>query len=488
MKKSILFLALLGTAMGFQEVSAQLAAKKGVTMEELGNEINTLAQKGDDASKAQLLKEADALAKSKNEDFLTLGSRLYSFLEKPDQADAISNSITKKFPKGKKARGEAFEKFFTKEATAATADKAYQAWLKKFPASSFDEKDRAIYDLALSNLATLYFKENNTTKATAYVSSLGNSKSFSFYGSNIANELIKSGKYTEALPILDEAIKKSNSTGGPAEKQTYIRLVPAYAKVLIEQNQTDKGVSLLEDFFKTNPAASNQPESVVTLSKGYANQGKNLDAFLSLDKFIVKNGKNEAVVKAIEPLYNSLNANKGNFQQYIAGLDAQVNEALLAKYKSEMIKKEAPLFSLANRQGETVSLADLKGKVVVLDFWATWCGPCKISFPGMQAAVNKYKDDKDVVFLFIDTWQREENYKELVNKFIDDNKYTFNVLFDEMGDRTKATTASYGVKGIPHKVVIDKEGFIRFESSGGIADVEKIVKEMETKIELARKG
>lgn len=106
----------------------------------------------------------------------------------------------------------------------------------------------------------------------------------------------------------------------------------------------------------------------------------------------------------------------------------------------------------------------------------------------MQAAVNKYKDDKEVEFLFIDTWQREENYKEVVKDFITEHKYTFHVLFDEMKDREKATTTAYGVRGIPHKVVIDKEGFIRFESSGGSADVEKIVAEMEAKIELARKG
>ncbi|MNP86861.1 hypothetical protein D3C76_1873550 [compost metagenome] len=57
-----------------------------------------------------------------------------------------------------------------------------------------------------------------------------------------------------------------------------------------------------------------------------------------------------------------------------------------------------------------------------------------------------------------------------------------------MKERDKSVVTAYGVKGIPTKVIIDKDGFIRFQSSGGGADVEKIVHEISTKIELARKG
>lgn len=100
---------------------------------------------------------------------------------------------------------------------------------------------------------------------------------------------------------------------------------------------------------------------------------------------------------------------------------------------------------------------------------------------------TKHSIGRDVVFLFIDTWQKEANYKELVNNFIETNQYNFHVLFDEMKATQKSVVSAYGVKGIPAKVVIDKEGFIRFQSSGSGADVEKIVNEISAKIELAKK-
>lgn len=106
----------------------------------------------------------------------------------------------------------------------------------------------------------------------------------------------------------------------------------------------------------------------------------------------------------------------------------------------------------------------------------------------MQAVVDKFKNDSDVEFLFVNCFQRENDYKELVESFISRNNYTFNVVFDEVKNREKSITTAYRVSGIPHKVIIDKNGFIRFESSGSTSNISRIVSEMEAKIELARKG
>lgn len=488
MKKTIVTLAFLGACLSFQSVHAQLAKKKDITLEEISKEIGALAEKDDEASKKQLLVEAKALADSKNENFVTFSTRIYNFLEQTEEAEKINNSLVKRFPKGLKARSEAYKNVFADENTsAADAEKKYNQFLSKFPAKNFEAKDQTLYANAESELAALFFKEKNTDKANEYLNKIKNSATYIQTGYSLTNKLLKNKDYTTALPILEDLIQKAKKDKVVGANYMAV-LSSSYGTALYETGNYEKAIGLLQEQISTNINATNNMTMNLLLGNAYSKVGNDLDAFLTLEKFTVKNGKKEEVETVLKSLYQKLNNNKGDYNKYSASLESEIKEATLAKYKAEMIKKEAPNFSLVNLEGKTVSLADLKGKVLVLDFWATWCGPCKISFPGMQAAVNKYKDDKDVEFLFINTWQNEKNYEELVRNFIAENKYSFHVLFDEMKDRSKSTVTAYGVRGIPHKVVIDKEGFIRFESAGGTADVEKIVTEMETKIELARKG
>jgi len=131
-----------------------------------------------------------------------------------------------------------------------------------------------------------------------------------------------------------------------------------------------------------------------------------------------------------------------------------------------------------------VKLTDLKGKIVVVDFWATWCGPCLSSFPALQQVYEKYKSNPNIVILALNTWERTQGAEKekAVKKFIETNKYTFKVLFDE-----ENIVAQYGVTGIPTKFIIDQDGMIQFKSVGFIGE-DKMKEELDIQFDILLKG
>ncbi len=179
-------------------------------------------------------------------------------------------------------------------------------------------------------------------------------------------------------------------------------------------------------------------------------------------------------------LYLANNTLESAYEKYALQLEKAAHAKLKAEIEEQMIEMPAPDFKLMTLNGEQVSLEEMRGKVVVVDFWATWCGPCKASFPGMQNAVNKFENSNDVEFVFIDTWESGKNVKEKVAEFISENKYTFNVLMDS----ESKIVAEYGVSGIPTKFIIDKDGNIRFKSVGYSGNNEKLVNELSLMIEI----
>jgi peroxiredoxin len=114
--------------------------------------------------------------------------------------------------------------------------------------------------------------------------------------------------------------------------------------------------------------------------------------------------------------------------------------------------KPAPDFKLKRVDGKDVSLADLKGSVVILDFWATWCGPCRASLPELDKIYADHKADGLRAYAVN---LREE--KDTVQKFVDQTKLGIPVLFDGEGQ----TADKYGVTGIPQTVVIGKDGSVK---------------------------
>ena len=128
-------------------------------------------------------------------------------------------------------------------------------------------------------------------------------------------------------------------------------------------------------------------------------------------------------------------------------------------------------FSLSTLQGETWNSQDHAGKVIILDFWATWCGPCIKSLPEYLSVASKYNTN-DVVFLGVNTTETPEVVREFVVK---QKLETFDSLFDFGGELTRRMQVS----GIPHTVVIGPTGNIEHVHVGYSKNA---AKELETKI------
>ena len=157
-----------------------------------------------------------------------------------------------------------------------------------------------------------------------------------------------------------------------------------------------------------------------------------------------------------------------------------------------LLNEPAPDFTLKDLTGKKVSLTDLKGKIVVIDFWATWCLPCIQSFPGMQIAKNQYKNDPNVTFLLIDIKEKNSNYKERIQKLLDENNYTFRVLLDEKGTDglQNKVFKQYGLMAIPATIIIDNYGKIRIKKIGNDPEMsaDEIAKEISDLIESVRQN
>ena len=402
---------------------------------------------------------------------------VYYYYQNGDQekAENLSAAIAKKYPKGDMAAQQLTMKVY-RTADMSEVETYVKQYLKEFP----NKPVSTLYMMA-ANSAT---KARDLPKFLDYWTKIDDQNSKDVMLKACGPAFIKNNP-KEMKEIFDGIMAKLDFS--EKSRKEFFDLKEIDSDIEFELKNYPQALENLEAvyLFKDKKSADLLAKyaNLLFLNKQYAKHIVIADSILNA-------GKGNEVLKS--QLKESFAATfpAQDINQYFASKESALQERVRKDIAGHLIKEKAPEVQFTDINGKVVSLADYKGKYVVLDFWATWCGPCKKSFPAMQQAVNKFKADKEVEFLFIHTWENSKKPVEEATAYLKDNNFTFNLLMDLKDASTNKNPAvtAFDVKGIPAKFIIDKEGYVRYKGSGFGGGDDELVAELSALIEAIKKG
>lgn len=397
--------------------------------------------------------------------------------------DSLVEAAIVRFPKGAFARNDFYNKYVNKQMPSSEKLKAYGKWIKAFP----EPKDGAdiVYDYARSGVSWAYAEENNPKQNQVWINRIKSQEYRAIVEVHDGTRFLGHKDTVTAEKLIRAGVADAEASyphsKNPMAKNDYYHALNTLSSLLYKRGKYAEALKYASIVY--NGGNKNNADVGKNYALILAASGKPDSALLLLADVISSGQADSEVKEKLPAIYTAAKGSDAGYAAFVAEQEAVMRKHIKEQVKKEILSEAAPAFTLKDLDGNTVSTADLKGKILVLDFWATWCGPCKRSFPAMQKTVNKYKDDPNVKFLFIDTWERVPDAATGVRKFIQDNNYTFQVLLD---DKTTGVVGQFGVRGIPAKFIIDGAGNTRFKLTGFSGGDDAAVEELSAMIEMIR--
>ncbi|MCL6220448.1 TlpA family protein disulfide reductase [Zunongwangia pacifica] len=469
-----------------------LSAFKLLAQEEIVTK-NTLQNLQEETNQTVLHDKIAALENGTAEDLNVL-IEYYDQEENDAKKDAMIERLMVKYPASEYARMRRMVSFL--DITGAEAmEKHLKPMIEKYPGINLDMEKNLV--------AAAYAEEPNEDKVFEYINAIDD-KVFRIYVVANILDIVDPIDSAMALEIADSSLKDAqnlkvenlSSTLKVDPKLAYSSFIAKYAKLLFKAGKDQQAYQYVKEALSClNYNSSGEAENPAGLKELLeiraflaSSLEDNYEESLPVLSQMIKEGKFEKkYIDQVRLGYASLNPDK-DVEAYIDYLRKQFTDKIRSEVKGLMINEQAPDFYVTDIEGKKVTLEDFKGKTIVLDFWATWCGPCVESFPAMQLAVDRYADDPLVEFLFIHTWENVKDPLSDAQQFLKKRDYDFDLYMDTIDPETNRPPAvtAFGVVGIPAKFIIDGWGQIRFKLEGFNKSDEEAAEEVVQMVELAR--